>query len=126
MSNSVISFSQMLVSAMVMVRNADPGPCELMADFFLPVAAIVSSLHDFTEDYLRPQIDAALEHRQPLVDRTEFKSDEARARRGEDVCYTHEGVSGRFVRYYDLESDRFMNRIRIRVGLIANAKESLD
>jgi hypothetical protein len=69
-------------------------------------------LREFSETYLEPAIRDALERKRPLVERAEFNCD---GLPGECCCKSHQGIHGRYVRYYDIEADHMVSRISLRV-----------
>jgi hypothetical protein len=114
MSNSLISYSLILAKAMFLASEANPGRCELTTDFFFPAAALTLRFDDFVEEYLRPAIATALEHKHPLVDCAEYECPDG----GLDACcLSHNGISGRLVWFYDIRTDEVVNRLSMRVGI---------
>jgi hypothetical protein len=113
MSNTLLSMSMVLAKAMVMVERAIPGPCEITADFRFPTVALTMSIDDFTDEYLRPAIDTAMEHKRQLTHVGKFR----RTAIPDDMecCVARRGIAARLRRWYDIDTDTLPTRIEMRV-----------
>lgn len=113
-TNTLLSPTMILAKAMVMVRNAEPGPCEITADFAFPTDDMTLKIDDFAEAHLRPALDVALKSKRL---RAECGSFEKKAHLViDEECYSGWGIHGRYRRFYDIATDTMSASIEMRVG----------
>ena len=109
MSNSLLSFTMILAKSMSMAANAERGPYGITLTSAFPVTDLTKSIDDFAEDVLRPALNAALQDKGPI-------SDEIwEAKERDDVCHDWRGIQGRLRRRYDINNDRMLTIIDVRV-----------
>jgi hypothetical protein len=109
MSNSLLSFSMILAKSMFMAANAERGPYGITLIPAFGMTDLTKRLDDFAEDVLRPALNAALQDKGPI-------SDEIWEAEGpDDVCRDWRGMQGRLRLRYDINNDRILTVIDVRV-----------